>query len=156
MNQETLDVFVNAVYEIFEEIGIPDLTDRTAETADGYEVIATVGFTGDLHGYLSIRATLACADAFIDRLLDNMGMEKEEQQFGPFHKEALGEIVNQITARSSMLLEERSIACEITPPTILIGSAISFNVVSLAHYIDKEFAGSFGSFNLFVGITGED
>ncbi len=155
MNEETLHVFVNAVYEIFREIGITDLHDRTPEHDEAYEVIATVGFTGDLHGYLSIRSSLLCADAFIDRLLDNMGMEKDEKQFGRFHKEALGEIVNQITGRSTMLLEEQSITCDITPPTILIGDGISFNVRSLTHHLEKEFAGSFGSFNFFVGITVE-
>jgi chemotaxis protein CheX len=153
MNQQTLQLFVDAVYQIFGEIGITDLEIRNPNPHENYEVIATVGFTGDMHGYLSIRSSLPSADAFIDRLLDNMGMESEEQQFGRFHKEALGEIVNQITGRTTMLLEEQAIACDITPPTILIGNGLSFDVRSLTFHLEKEFTGSFGFFNLFVGVT---
>jgi chemotaxis protein CheX len=153
MNASILQVFVDAVYEIFGEIGIRDLREMPAEENLGYEVVATVGFTGDVRGYLSLRSSLTCADAFIDRLLENMDMEDEEKEFGQFHREALGEIVNQITARSATLLEGRAISCDITPPTILLGDSISFSVRSLAHHLEKDFSGSLGSFNLFVGLA---
>ena len=77
--------------------------------------------------------------------------EAEESDFGKFHKEAFGEILNQISGRSTMLLEASGINCEITPPTILMGTKISMGTYVPAEIVHKTISGGFGSFDLLIG-----
>jgi chemotaxis protein CheX len=118
----------------------------------GSEIIANVGITGDLQGYLMIQADLPSACNFVSKMLSNMEVEPEEEGFSQFHKEAIGEIVNQVSGRSVMNLSGREIDCNITPPTILTGSSMAYNVSNLDHVRWSDITGSFGTLSLFVGV----
>ncbi|MDA3938719.1 MAG: chemotaxis protein CheX, partial [Spirochaetia bacterium] len=116
-----------------------------------YDIIANIGITGEISGFLLIQSDINSSMMFINKMLSNMGMEAEESDFGQFHKEAFGEILNQISGRAVMLLEEEGINSDITPPTILRGSNISLKTYDAAKMLHKTIKGSFGNFNLLVG-----
>ncbi|MCK5200427.1 MAG: chemotaxis protein CheX, partial [Spirochaetales bacterium] len=121
MNLNNLDLFIEAAEEIFREIGFSALIIKDVNSKEEkYELVANIGITGDISGFLLIRSDLESNMRFINKMLTNMGMEAEESDFGKFHKEAFGEILNQISGRATMLLESSGINCEITPPTILM------------------------------------
>lgn len=152
MNPNNLDLFIKAAEEIFIEIGFNDLTIEHCNSRDQkYELIANIGITGDISGFLLIRSDLQSSMNFIDKMLSNMGMEAEETEFGQFHKEAFGEILNQISGRSVMLLESEGVNCDITPPSILRGTNISMETYETANILHKKISSSFGSFDLLVG-----
>ena len=152
MNLNNLDLFIKAAEDIFMEIGFSDLIIEDCSNRDQkYELIANIGITGEISGFLLIRSDLQSSMRFIDKMLSNMGMEAEESEFGQFHKEAFGEILNQISGRSVMLLESAGVNCDITPPTILRGSNISMATYDAAEILHKTINGSFGSFDLLVG-----
>ncbi len=156
MEDSILCVFSESAEKIFSEIGFGDLQLASVEENAGeYEVIASIGITGDISGYLSIRTDLSTAHTFIRRLLSNLDLDAEEEDFGRFHREALGEIVNQVSGRSSMLLEEKNYHCNITPPTILIGEHMEFSPRDLSTISNTDIIGEFGSINLFVGVQSE-
>ena len=153
MDSSLLDIFTDAAKEVFKEIGFDalDFTETNGKGA-GSEIIANVGITGDLQGYLMIQADLPSACNFVSKMLSNMEVEPEEEGFSQFHKEAIGEIVNQVSGRSVMNLSGREIDCNITPPTILTGSSMAYNVSNLDHARWSDITGSFGTLSLFVGV----
>ena len=156
MKEDTLALFSQAAKEIFQEMGFDTLSLVEDDSiGEEFQVISSIGIAGDISGYLSIRCSLASAQTFIDRILSNMGMDSEEQGFGQFHREALGEIVNQISGRSTVLVAEEGFDCDITPPTILIGEGIRFNMQELSKSYNRSIRGDFGSINLFVGVQSE-
>ncbi len=152
MNLNNLDLFIKAAEEIFMEIGFSDLKIEDNESRDQkYDIIANIGITGEISGFLLIRADINSSMVFINKMLSNMGMESEDSEFGQFHKEAFGEILNQISGRAVMLLEAAGIDSNITPPSILRGSNISISTYDAAEILHKTITGSFGSFDLLVG-----
>lgn len=152
MNLNNLDLFIKAAEEIFREIGFSTLIIKDGNSKEEkYELVANIGITGDISGFLLIRSDLKSSMRFINKMLTNMGMEAEESDFGKFHKEAFGEILNQISGRATMLLESSGINCYITPPTILMGRNISMGTYVAAEIIHKTITGNFGSFDLLIG-----
>ena len=138
MNINNLALFIKAAEEIFQEIGFSELIIRdNSANEEKYELIANIGITGDISGFLLIRSDLASSMNFINKMLSNMGMEAEESDFGEFHKEAFGEILNQISGRSTMLLEASGINCNITPPTILMGKNITMGTYKTSEIVHK-------------------
>ncbi len=152
MDTNNLDLFIKAAEEIFQEIGFTELVIQDSSSNEQvYELIANIGITGDISGFLLIRSDLESSMKFINKMLTNMGMEAEETDFGQFHKEAFGEILNQISGRATMLLETSDVNCDITPPTILMGEKISMGTYVAAEIIHKTISGNFGSFDLSIG-----
>ena len=152
MNKNNLDLFVKAAEEIFEEIGFTGLIIQDYSRNDEkYDLIANIGITRDISGFLLIGSDLKSSMNFINKMLSNMGMEEEESDFGKFHKEAFGEILNQISGRSTMLLEASGINCDITPPTILMGTNIAMGTYIAAEIVHKNISCEFGSFDLIIG-----
>ena len=149
-----LQHFTGALKEIVQEIGFED----TSISVDDFdpstvEFVASVGITGDLHGFMLLRSDMKSAHNFVSKMLSNMGIEPEEEDgFGQFHKEAIGEIVNQVSGRSTMMLAEQNIDCNITPPTIISGQNIYSDISSCQSSISHILSGSFGKIGLFVGI----
>ena len=155
MKNEYLDIFPLALTEVFQEIGFDSI--EVEDSADPFhsnvEIIATVGITGALQGYMMLSASLDSARQFVDKMLQNIGMEIEESGFGQFHKEAIGEMVNQFSGRSVMKLHEISKKdCNITPPTIITGNNVYADMTNLEARTSKIIQGEFGSVEIFVGI----
>jgi chemotaxis protein CheX len=154
MDIPILDLFVRATTEVFSEIGFPDITisDESPEAFPA-ELLANIGIAGDLQGYFVLRSDLSSATKFITRMLENLEFEVDEQEtFGRFHREAIGEVLNQVSGRSTMYLSEQEIDCDITPPTIILGSNVFMNMKSLSESICKAISGDFGRIGLMVGI----
>ena len=150
-----LDVFPQALTEVLGEIGFEKTTVTDSETPFGTstEIIASVGITGAMQGYMMLNASLESAKKFVDKMMYNIGMEIEEDGFGQFHKEAIGEMVNQFSGRSAMILHEMdNTDCNITPPTIITGNNIYADMTNLVASLSKEIKGDFGSVQIFIGI----
>ena len=149
-----LQQFTGALREVVREIGFED-TSISVEDIDpsSVELVASVGITGDLHGFMMLRADMQSAHNFVSKMLINMGIEPEEEEgFGQFHEEAIGEIVNQVSGRSTMMLADQNIDCNITPPTIISGQSIYSDIASCESSISHILSGNFGKIGLFVGI----
>ena len=153
MDGKTINSFFEAATEIFKEIGFPEadfITDNASGNFEG--IIANVGLTGEYNGFLVFKTNIDAASAFIERMLANLGMEHSESGFSQFHKEAIGEIVNQVSGRAVMKLSENSINCNITPPTIITGNNLYFDHNQFATKKSKIIGGEFGAINITVVI----
>ncbi len=153
MEEKDLELFIDATAAVFNEIGFEVSVTKPAVNSDfTADVVANIGITGDIKGFLILKSNLASAHAFITKMLSNLNMETEEVDFGQFHKEAMGEVLNQISGRSTMLLEERDIHCNITPPTLIIGNKIDSNPADSEYTFNRYLSGDFGTFNFYVGV----
>lgn len=153
MENKYLSVFQQSITEVFEEMGFGKLeVAQFDEKEYSYEVVSTVGLTGDIQGYVMFQTDMNSAKSFIREMVENMGMEIEEEKFGDFHREALGEITNQLSGRSAVLLEDAGYDCDITPPTIITGTNIYMDMINLQDSVSLLTTGGFGNFRFFVGI----
>lgn len=152
MNTNDLDAFTEATKAVFSEIGFEITISEGSIDPKTVELVANIGITGDIKGFLILKSDLSSADNFIAKMLSNLGMSTEEEDFGQFHKEAMGEVLNQISGRSTMLLEGKGIQCDITPPTLIIGNNIFSEPADAVYVLNKSLSGDFGLFNLYVGI----
>ena len=149
-----LSYFTEALREIVGEIGFEDISiDTGTQDYPIVELVASVGITGDLSGFMMLQADMKSARAFVDKMLANMGVDAgDETGLSQFHKEAVGEIVNQVSGRSTMMLADHQIDCNITPPTIISGSSICTDIAACESSIVHVLRGSFGKIALLAGI----
>ncbi len=142
-----------SVMEIFNEMTF-DAVSMRKEKLDVrvYEVMASVGFTGALKGFLLLSGSVQTAQRLIAEMLRKMEITTEEKEFGQFHRESLGEVVNQITGRIAMKFASQDINCNITPPTIIIGRNITSSVSELEISFYHSLNFSFGLFGIFTGL----
>lgn len=153
METNILRLFPDALAEVFKEVGVfpVRVSDADSKKKD-YELVCSLGITGDIHGYLILKSNLSSARDFIDRMALHVSMDMEEKEFGPVHKAAMAELTNQISGRATMKLSENGFDCSITPPTIITGSNVYSDILNLERTLNQEIRGEFGSFVLFVGI----
>ena len=147
-----MHLFTDAAREVLQELGFSDLSFMDLK-GNGFpaQIIANVGITGDLQGYMILYSDLESAKKFVGRILDNMDMN-QEKGFTQFHKETIGEIVNQVSGRSTMLLARMNLDCNVTPPTIITGQQITYDIRNLDETLWHKVSGSFGNIILFIGI----
>ncbi len=155
MKNKILYAFIEAAEEILMEIGYTNISFHDPEdSGTGTEVMVNVGLTGDLQGFFIMNAKIGDAKKFITQMLQNMGMDPEEETegFGPFHKEAMGELINQMSGRSTMKLYEKGIDFDISPPTIITGADIFIDLQTVLSSLHKSIRGDFGELEIIVGI----
>ncbi len=153
MKVENLDLFTEATKAVFSEIGFDISVTGNSPEDSSTEIVANVGITGDIKGFLILKSDISSATNFITKMLSNLGMTPEKEDgFGRFHKEAMGEVLNQISGRSMMFLEEKGVHCDITPPTLIIGDNIFSNPADAKYVLNKSLTGDYGVFSLYVGI----
>ncbi len=153
MQNLNLDLFFQAANEVFTEMGYHLSIQPVPEINKGIiELIASIGITGDFKGFIILKSSMQSVQNFVTQLLANLKMPAEEIDFGQFHKEAFGEVLNQLSGRSTMLLEGRGIHCEITPPTFITGKNVFTNTAQFKHSLSRYLSGDFGIFTLYVGV----
>jgi chemotaxis protein CheX len=155
MRTKYISHFFEAALEVFRELGFKEAQYASGDMAKGEEpegIIANVGLTGDYQGFLVFKSDIVSAEGFVNKMLSNLGMDNNDQGFGQFKKEAIGEIVNQVSGRAVMKLFEQEVDCNITPPTILTGQNMFFDMRQFTIFTTQILEGEFGRINITVGI----
>lgn len=153
MMDENIGLFFDAAIEVFSELGFTEAQykgDTLIITDQG--IIANVGITGEYQGFLVIQTDIDSALSFVRKMLENLEMEQEDSGFGQFHKEAIGEIVNQVSGRATMKLSENDVDCSITPPTILSGNNLFFDLKQFSILKTQVLNGGFGEISITLGL----
>lgn len=110
--------------ESLSEAGIPHkIKTIPSLTNHPIEVLCTIGITGDHHGFYHLAGSKQTLKELTHQFSQAFGVRGEfSEGMGPFEKTTLGEIVNQVMGRWCTALSSYSIDCNITPPTIMVGS----------------------------------
>ncbi len=136
--------FLTAALEFFQEIDLP--LKRIEESCpQAYELTSSLGITGSLRGYVMLQSEIGTARNLVAGMASRLGVTFDEIEFGPFHRAAIGEIVNQIAGKAIVKLETCGLNCMITPPTIFIGQGITISLPLPMATMEKVFHGDFGA-----------
>lgn len=115
-------------------------------------ILATVGITGELVGYLTLSMDHKNGLTLSKRFAELMEIPIASNDFSDQHMEALAELSNQISGRVVMHMEEEGINCSITPPSVMSGGDISFSLKSLKTHRLYRVDGDHGFFYVSIGI----
>ncbi|MGL1891930.1 MAG: chemotaxis protein CheX [Spirochaetaceae bacterium] len=153
ISENAIKCFSTSIHEIMNETGFHEATVDLISTEVDYSVLVTIGLTGDVSGYLMLESDLNSANNFVKILAEYVGMEDIENDFGDFHKSTFSEIVNQICGRTTIHLSEIDLDCNITPPSIIVGSSIFASISDFDTTETFYIKDHFGQFKVFIGIN---
>lgn len=145
--------FVSAITQILQESGLKvSVNEITSEAEVNYEIVSSLGITGDIQGYFIIRVDKQSAIRIVNKISESFSMELDSDVFSQFHKAAIGEITNQIAGRTVNELANNKYDCLITPPTIITGSNIYTAILDLKESRYFEVITEQGTLHAFIGI----
>jgi CheY-specific phosphatase CheX len=154
VQQEILEVFVEAVRQVFRETDIA-ITDVGAEDVPGAEdnVITSVGLTGDVKGIFMIRSDASSADAILHAMTGGVRIPAlQDDRMSEMQMAALGELTNQICGRAITLLFDLRLRCDITPPAVIAARQLRSLVPDLSASRNLTIRGPFGRLTVFLGL----
>jgi CheY-specific phosphatase CheX len=153
VEQQILEVFIEAVRQVFQETGITIATVGFEEEPLAEDhVITSVGITGDLKGIFMLRTDSPSAASILRAMTDGFRIAFKEDTLSGIQMAALGELTNQITGRAITLLFDRQVHCEITPPAVVAARQLQSLVPDLAASFSRTVRGPFGRLTLFLGM----
>jgi CheY-specific phosphatase CheX len=153
VQQEILEVFVEAVRQVLSETDIAIETvgaDEDADTEDN--VITSVGLTGDLRGIFMIRTDTASTAAILRAMTGGVKISLENERISEMQMAAMGELTNQISGRAITLLFDHRLRCDITPPAVIAAHHLQSLVPDLATSRSLSIRGPFGRLTVFLGL----
>ena len=154
MSETNLNLISKACEEIFKENGLSSIdVDSSGVLFDKSNITATIGIAGDVKGHLILYSRLDFAEALVEELFRNMGMEEKISHKDDMFKETFAELLNQMGGRTTIKLSEAGLDTDITPPTIIKGDNIFINTGSYSSTAIIKISGNFGKLGLFVGLT---
>ena len=153
VQQEILEVFVEAVRQVFRETDIEiESVDAGDEKGTEDSVITSVGLTGDLKGIFMIRTDTASTAAILRAMTGGVRITLERDRLSEMQMAALGELTNQISGRAITLLFNHRLRCDITPPAVIAARQLQSLVPSLAASFNRTIRGPFGRLTVFLGL----
>ncbi|MGI6668933.1 MAG: chemotaxis protein CheX [Acetivibrionales bacterium] len=121
MNVEYINPFIEASQTVLKQIASLDskLGKVYLKTAPyrSEDIIVMVGLTGKIRG----QAIFSMTKEFGTKIASYMMMGMEVAEFDEMSKSAISELANMIMGNAAMLLYNRGIRIDITPPSILTG-----------------------------------
>lgn len=153
MEQQILEVFIEAIRQVFGDTGIIiDKVGAEEEPVAEDHVITSVGITGDLKGIFMLRTDTPSASFILRAMTNGIRIAVANDKFSEIHMAALGELTNQITGRAITLLFDRQVRCDITPPAVIAARQLQTLVPDLAVSFSRTVRGPFGRLTVFLGV----
>jgi chemotaxis protein CheX len=105
------------------------------------------GISGQLHGQVIYGMSLLTADSIASAMLGT-----KVKSFDMLAASAIGELGNMITGNAMQLLSESGYECDITPPSIVRGTNVNFNTLSVAAIL-VPLMSDHGQISLTIGLS---
>ncbi|MGA2976736.1 MAG: chemotaxis protein CheX [Spirochaetia bacterium] len=153
VQQKILDVFIEAVRQVFHETDILiDSVDMGEAHDTDDQVITSVGLIGDLKGVFMLRTDTPSAASILRAMAGGVRIAVKDDILSNVQLTAMGELANQISGRAITLLSERHLSCDITSPTIVAATQLQSLVPDVAVTFRRTIRGPFGRLTLFLGM----
>jgi chemotaxis protein CheX len=153
MSGPTLEPFLVALRQIFDETGIDITRVHEGPRAAQDQVVASVGLTGAFKGNLMICTDYLSAVRIIRCMMDGVNMEFPDGRITEIQSTALGEFTNQISGRAVTLLSHQGYACDITPPIVITAKKLESHLSGLQEFFTRVVEGPFGSLTMLIGLS---
>jgi chemotaxis protein CheX len=151
---QILEVFVEAVRQVFQETDIPIDAVEEKDSSDAEDqVVTSVGLTGDVKGIFMLLTDTMSATRIVRAMTGGLRITLKDDMLNEIQMAALGELSNQISGRAITLLSDRELHCDITPPAVLAARQLQSLVPDLATSFRMTVRGPFGRLTLFLGIS---
>jgi chemotaxis protein CheX len=152
MKVEFINPFISAAYLVLENIGNKK-TDKgklavKSSPISGSEVNSLIGVTGDVKGQVLYSMSEQTAKNLASMML--MGMPVVE--FDELCKSAISEVGNMITGNAASELSNDGINCNITPPSLVMGSNVMISFKD-AQILVIPLTTDFGAITIHVALT---
>ncbi len=153
MQQEILEVFIEAVRQVFHEtdLVISSVEPGSPENAND-QIITSVCLTGDVKGIFMLLTDAQSASAVLRAMTGSIRLSVAGPKLNEIQLAALGELTNQISGRAITLLSERQLTCDITPPAIVAAKKLQSCVPDVSEPVRQTIRGPFGRLTLFLGL----
>ncbi len=151
MENKDFSYLLDSLKDFLNEAGFKSSVKTESEISCKINVLATIGITGDKVGFLTLSTDFENAVSLSRLFAKLMEIPFQSDNFGELHIEAISELSNQIAGRVVMFMENNSLNCSITPPSVLSGGNISFNSESLQQTKLFRVEGEFGLFFISIG-----
>ncbi|WP_169714795.1 chemotaxis protein CheX [Spirochaeta cellobiosiphila] len=154
MNKLINKLLKQSLNNLFSEAGIDHkLRSFQLFTKPVYNLVCTIGVTGDHHGFLYLYLSVEDAKKLVIMFSEAFNVPVESGDgFTDFHKGTLGEIINQLSGQWCTLLSKHNIDCNISPPTIIKGSDVSINTSGNKAFKPIYIKGDFGTARIQVNL----
>lgn len=152
MEQDNFSFLLTSLEDFLKDARFSSLINRIESIDAATSVLATVGITGDLVGYLTLSMDDKNGLSLSKHFAELMEIPIKSNDFSEQHMEALAELTNQFSGRVVMHMEEQGINCSITPPSVMSGGDISFSLKTMNTYRLYQVEGEHGHFYISIGI----
>jgi chemotaxis protein CheX len=128
MKVDYLNPFLNSIVQIvqsqlYENPQRGRIYLRTEYPYHAGEVAIIVGITGAVQGQVALSMSRSAALAAAARMM----MEDALDDLDEYAQSALSEMANMITANATIALADAGFSCDITPPSLIVGSDIQIS-----------------------------
>jgi chemotaxis protein CheX len=131
---EILEPFVEAARDVLaQEVGaevVPGRLSLASGAATTLDVTVVIGITGRLTGIAVYGMESAMAMAVVSRMLGSPVTELDEMALS-----GIAELGNVITGRATTLLSSAGLACDISPPILLLGAGSRLSTMSIQRLV---------------------
>lgn len=131
MKAKFINPFLTECQNLFKEVAGIDLAYKgiTAKSSivSTKNVVAMVGVTGDLRGFITINLDTE----FAKKIASNMMGGMEVVELNELSRSAISELGNMIMGRVSTAFDNKGIRIDITPPSLMTGEDITLSVSNL-------------------------
>ena len=153
VHQEILDVFIEAVRQVFRETDLEiSSVDPGLEKDTDDQIITSVCLTGDLKGIFMLLTDAESASSILRAMTGSIRLPVAANRLSEIQLTALGELANQISGRAITLLSESGLSCDITPPAIIAAQKLQSCVPDVSDPARQTIRGPFGRLTLFLGL----
>ena len=152
MENDNLSYIINSLKDFLADAGFASSIAPVSNVADQTNVMATVGITGEMVGFLTLSMNTDNAVNLSKFFADLMEIPIDSDDFSNPHLEAISELSNQIAGRVVMFMEDHDLNCSITPPSVMSGGEISINLKTLDVTQIFKVEGQFGYFYIAIGL----
>ncbi|HYG58613.1 MAG TPA: chemotaxis protein CheX [Symbiobacteriaceae bacterium] len=152
MKAEFLNPFVYAGMKVLSaEAGlkkwVPDKPYLVRLDATRQPVSVVVGVVGSVTGLVIFGMSLAVAKGLVRAMAGSTLSIKD-----PLAESAIGEVGNLITGLASGLLEENGYPCRISPPALVVGTAVRITAVTVP-MVAVPITTELGEIKIFLGLN---
>ena len=120
-------VLIESAKEVFETMVFMDLTEATEpeQNVDGWALLGTITFKGNLEGCLAVCCNTPCAQAIAINML---GIDTSEELTEEDTCDAIGEIANMVMGSVKSRLLEHVGNLEVSIPSVISGHELRNNL----------------------------
>lgn len=127
MNAEYINIFIEAVTQVFQETAqtVLSIGNKSVRQGTAYDknVVVLIGITGEVRGSIAASMDVEYAKGIASKMMYGMPVDT----FDELPQSAIREMINMMMGKVASLVEKRGKVIDITPPILMTGDGLSIS-----------------------------